>query len=196
MFEMLDAARRAHLFEIWADAQRELCHWRQNRAGCQDAESHWSFHYGSPCPYDVTAAWLLGEPDPRDAVSEWRIDLPFKDGKPPITLNGSHGNQFAHNAKVKYVKSITRNAVRDAGVPHLDMVHVEIHWRPPTNARRDPDNVVATLKPCIDALHQPEDRWSPIVDGDEPRYVSWSRPTIHPANKTLGPATWLILRAP
>jgi crossover junction endodeoxyribonuclease RusA len=140
-------------------------------------------------------AVLAGLPDPRDAVVSWEIDLPFPDGRPPISLN-DRGNHWATKAKkIELVKAITRNAVRAAAVPPLSHVHVELHYRPATNRFRDADNLVATLKPAIDALHQPDERshWEPILPGDDPRYVTWSQPAFHPAVKGMGAATWLVL---
>lgn len=46
-----------------------LCHWQQSRGGVADRESHAAFHYDSPCPYEVVAALLRGEPDPREAAA-------------------------------------------------------------------------------------------------------------------------------
>jgi len=158
---------------------------------------HAAQHAGEPCPYQVAAAVLLGEPDPRQDVATWRIDLPFAKGKPPLSLNDRGMNPFAHANAVEKVKAITRTAVREAGVPELAQVHVELHYRPLDNRHRDEDNLVATLKPCIDALHQPDERsrWAGILPGDDPRYVSWSRPKIHRKVKGQVAATWLILRS-
>src|SRR6266700_3799470 len=147
-----------------------LCHWHANVADTQAATSHLAYHYGSPCPYGVVADVLLGLPDPRDAVAEWRIALPFAKGKPPLSLNDRH-SPFAHAAIVNKIKAIVRNAVREAAVPELGYVHVEMHYRPAINRIRDVDNLIATLKPCIDALHQPDERprWTGILPGDDAR---------------------------
>jgi crossover junction endodeoxyribonuclease RusA len=160
-------------------------------------------HDGEPCPYLVAACHIQGLPDPRELVSEWRINLPYE--KPPMTLNNMPSNPFAKASKVKEIKARVRNAVRDAGVPHLDRVHVELHYRGKTNALKDADNLIATLKPAIDALHHADDlesknldverRWVPIVDDDDGRYVTWRRPVLHRAEKGKPGAVWLILRS-
>lgn len=172
-----------------------MCHWHQNRHGAQDV-THALYHFGSPCPYEAVAAVLAGQPDPRDDVTVWEIDLPFAGGKPPMSLNDRQEHWAIHAKKVELVKAITRNAVRGADVPELPYVHVELHYRGRTNAVRDADNYVATLKRCIDALHQNDDRslWVPIIAGDDARYVSWSQPVLHPAIRGAGAATWLVLR--
>lgn len=172
-----------------------MCHWTQGRGDARDI-THVAFHNGSPCPYQAMADVAAGLPDPRDAVTVWEIDLPFADGKPPLTLN-ARDHWAAHATKVERIKAITRNAVRAASVPQLGHVHVELHYRPATNRFRDIDNLVATQKPCVDALHQADERshWEPIVPGDDPRYASWSPPVLHPPVKGLGAATWLVLRS-
>lgn len=159
--------------------------------------SHTGYHHGWFCPDMVRAAIDQGDPDPNDTVAEWRIDLPFAAGKPPISLNDRSVHWAVHASKVEKVKAITRNAIRDADVPSLGLVHVELHYRGRTNAVRDADNYVATLKVCIDAMHHPDERskWVPILPGDDARYVSWSKPYLHGAIKNAGAATWLILRS-
>jgi hypothetical protein len=80
-------------------------------------------------------------------------------------------------------------------------VHVEIHYRPKTRAIHDADNIVATLKPAIDALHQTDTMenvpvpYVPIIDGDDARYLTWSRPVLHAPDKTHGVGLWLVLRS-
>jgi len=178
-----------------------LCWWRRGHA---PDLSHAAYHFGDVCPFDTVAAILDGQPDPRDLIAEWRIDITpalKPDGKVPLSLN-DRGMHWAAKAKaIERVKAVTRNAVTSADVPHLDHVHVELHYRPKTNRFRDVDNVTATLKPAIDALHQPDTSenapvpFVPIVDGDDPRFVSWRPPVLHPWVKGQPAALWLVLRA-
>ena len=145
----------------------------------------------APCP---ACGQLTANPD--DPI--WQVDLSTclkPNGSIPISLNDS-GNHFALNQKRATVKARTRTALREADIPALAFIHVELHYRPKTNKHRDYDNIVATLKPIIDAMHQPDERsnWQPIVEGDDPRYVDWSRPVIHQARKGDPPALWVVLR--
>jgi hypothetical protein len=151
----------------------QLCHWRQ---GLANDVTHHAFHFGSVCPYDAVAAILAGRPDPRDLVAEWRVDITDAlnaKGGVPLSMNDRMHWAAKANATAR-VKSIVRNAVMRADVPHLDWVHVEMHYRPKTNRFRDIDNTVATLKPAIDALHTRDTSekapvpFDPIVDGDDP----------------------------
>lgn len=161
-------------------------------------QTHLAFHSGSPCPYRVVAEILAGRPDPRDEVAVWHIPIPEYD-KPPFSLNThttSRGAIAGMARERDALKARTRSAVRDAGVPVLPHVHVELHWQPGRNlAHRDADNCVATLKYMIDALHHPDpaSQWQPIVPGDDAEYVSWSAPILHPAAKGEPGRIWLML---
>jgi hypothetical protein len=175
-----------------ADALLALCPW----AELGHTPQHAGHHEGQPCPYWVALAHLTGQPDPRDRIAEWRVPIPFKDGKPLLSLNDRTTNYMAHASKVEKVKALTRRALIDAEVPPLQHAHIELHYRPKTRQLRDVDNLVATLKPCIDAFHQPDVRsgWVGLLPGDDARYVSWSPPVLHPPDKAQGPATWLLVR--
>lgn len=180
----------------------DLCQWRQ---GLANDVTHRAYHSDLVCPFEVVAAVLAGEPDPREHIAEWRIDitaaLKLKPaGGAPLSLN-DRGHWAAKANAVARVKAITRNAVMAAEIPHLDHVHVEMHYRPASNRFRDIDNLVATLKPVIDALHTRDTSekapvpFEPIVDGDDPRFVTWSRPVLHAWVKGQPPALWLVLRS-
>ncbi len=125
-------------------------------------------------------------------LDEWRVDLPY--ARPPLSLN-DRGAWQGRARTIEALKARTRVAVTHAEVPALARVHVTLHYRPRDNRIRDADNLVATLKPCIDALHQPALGWSPIVGGDDRRFVSWSPPVIHPAVKGTPPGVWLTIAA-
>jgi hypothetical protein len=180
---------------------RELCHWRR---GLATEQTHTAYHYGSCCPYDVVAAILAGAPDPRDNIAEWRIDISdalTPKGTVPLSLNDRGMHWAAHAKAVARVKAAVRNAVMAADIPHLDYVHVEMHYRPKTNRFRDVDNTVATLKVAIDALHHRDTSenapvpYEPIIDGDDPRFLSWTPTILHPAAKGRDPGLWLVLRS-
>lgn len=146
-----------------------------------------------------------GQPVPpaTDPDAVWRIDISgCLDAKGhALSLNDYGLNKFAFSEKLQRIKRIVRNAVITADVPPLPAVHVQLHFRPASNRFRDKDNLVATLKPAIDALHQPDPTpnvpvpFTPIVPGDDPRYVSWEPPILHPWRRGEPAALWLVLRA-
>jgi crossover junction endodeoxyribonuclease RusA len=168
--------------------------------------SHPAFHNGQACPYEVAARFVEGRTgavDPRDEVAEWRVDIDAAltpKGKAPLSLN-DRMHYMAHANAVARIKAVVRNAVIVAEIPHLSHVHVEMHFRPKTNRFRDIDNLVATMKPAIDALHQHDTAvnhpvpYEPIIDGDDPRYLTASWPILHAWQRAEPPALWLILRS-
>ena len=107
--------------------------------------------------------------------------------RPPLSLN----DRQHHHAKAKgYAQAVedARWAIRTARVaPPSLPVAVALHWRIPTRGRRDPDNMAATLKACLDALVAegvvPDDGW---------QYVRRVSCEIHPPDGG-GPAMWLTL---
>jgi crossover junction endodeoxyribonuclease RusA len=174
-----------------ADALLALC----PHAALGATAQHAAKHQGEPCPYWIALAHLTGQPDPRERIAEWRVEVPFKDGKPPLSLN-DRLSWPAHASKVERIKALTRRALIDAEIPPLEQAHIEMHYRPKTRQLCDVDNLVATLKPMIDAFHQPDARsgWVGLLAGDDARYVSWSPPVLHEPDKAKGPATWLVVR--
>lgn len=49
-----------------AQTARNLCHWVQGAGNARES-THEDFHgWGNPCPFEVVAAVLTGQPDPRD----------------------------------------------------------------------------------------------------------------------------------
>lgn len=54
-----------------------------------------------------------------------------------------------------------------------DQIHVQLEFHPGDRRRRDADNLVATLKPCIDGLVQ-----AGVVLDDSPQFVTWGQPKI------------------
>lgn len=122
-----------------------------------------------------------------------RYILPLGFTKPPLSLNG----RPRWRTRARLVRAI-RTAVVVRGrqlkiraVPH---VHVTLHYVPRDRRVRDADNLVATLKPAIDALTAAgADRGRvclSIVPDDDPSHVSWSTPVIHDPDEH-GPRLWL-----
>jgi len=117
----------------------------------------------------------------------WTITLPYR--RPPLSLNDRGQSIGARKKKAALVKQIRADVavlVRAADIPSLDAIHVRLHYQPCDNRRRDSDNLVATLKPCIDGLVDAH-----IVPDDCDPYVDWSRPRIHPAAIDRAERLWL-----
>lgn len=86
-----------------------------------------------------------------DAGSPLVIELPFPDSK--LNPNGRH-HYLVKNAAFQQAKDEAVVAIRtqwtEPGVPLP--VRIVLHFRCPSKQRRDLDNLVASIKPYIDAL--------------------------------------------
>lgn len=127
------------------------------------------------------------------------LRLPYE--QPPLSLNDRGRSRKAMLAKARKIRDL-RTAVTTVGrslkmtrAPHL---HVVLYYVAPDRRTRDRDNLVATLKPCIDALTaRGEARGWPclsLVPDDDPEHVSWSPPVILPPDEH-GPRVWLVVQA-
>lgn len=112
------------------------------------------------------------------------IPLPWD--RPPLTLN-----QRLHWRRKAQITADIRVVVHHAALlvdEPLGPCEAVLHWRPRDNRRRDQDNLVATLKPCLDALVL-----IGMLPDDDRKHVVRSWCEIHDADKAAGPAMWLEL---
>lgn len=116
------------------------------------------------------------------APRTWCLDLQWK--KPPLSLNDRR-NRYREAELKRTIRFTGGWLAKKAGIPQLTSIHVQLHYVPVDNRTRDSDNLIATQKPLIDGLKD-----SGVVIDDSPAYVSWSRPQIHPGDKT-NPRMWL-----
>ena len=120
----------------------------------------------------------------------WTLELPYE--KPPLSLNDrgqTPGARRAKSAKAAMIRADVHTLAKAAGIPPQDAIHVRLHYRPKTAARRDADNLVATLKPAIDGL-----RDAHVIPDDDPSHLDWSAPRIHPPSlPDRPPALWLVI---
>ena len=115
----------------------------------------------------------------------WDIDLPFTT---PLSLN----DRMHHMAKAKLValwRQSTAVAVRAAGVPHANRIKATLFYVPNSQRRRDPDNLVASYKPAIDALVD-----AGVVDDDTQDYVERVWPIICEPDRTKERGSRFTLR--
>jgi len=119
----------------------------------------------------------------------WTVTLPYL--RPPLSLNDRYqtpAGRAVHSATVRRIRADVALLIRNAKIPPQESVHVRLHYRPKDNRRRDADNLIATQKPCVDALVD-----AGVVPDDCAPYVDWSRPVIHEAEKSHGAVLWLVI---
>jgi len=105
-------------------------------------------------------------------MTEWTIELPF-------TKSLSLNDRLHHMVKAKLVaqwRKAAGEALRAAHIPACERVKVSLLYIPAQNRRRDPDNLVASMKPVVDALVD-----AGIVPDDTQEFVERVWPVILPA---------------
>jgi crossover junction endodeoxyribonuclease RusA len=103
-------------------------------------------------------------------MRSWRIDLPYS--KPPLSMN--QRLHYAAHARIKaQVRADTAVLVRAAGVPPLRAISIDLHYVPRDRRRRDPLNLVATLKCVEDGVVD-----AGVIPDDTPDYLLPTMPTI------------------
>jgi hypothetical protein len=117
------------------------------------------------------------------SAREWTIALPFTQ---PLSLNDRLSWQKRHRLTAPW-KDAATNLARHHKIPRLDRFTVVLHWAPRLERIRDPENLTATLKVCVDGLVR-----AGVADGDDPRYYAPCAPIIHDA--TGEPSRlWLVV---
>lgn len=115
---------------------------------------------------------------------EWKIILPLTK---PLSLNArEHWRVKAK--RVSEVRQLTATLTRNANVPALKHISVELHYVPRDKRRRDPLNLVATLKPIEDGIVD-----AGVIPDDTPNYLTSVMPVIdEPNHKT--PTIYFIIK--
>lgn len=81
----------------------------------------------------------------------WEIVLEGYD-KPPLNQNQRYHWRKVHRLKKK-LRLSTKLHIQNAGVPRLyGLVTVQLVWEVGDNRRRDRDNPMSSVKPCIDGM--------------------------------------------
>jgi hypothetical protein len=124
----------------------------------------------------------------RTRIGQWVIELPFVTA---LSLNDRDIWQVKA-AKVKPWRTASHLLAKQAKIPACRRIHVELNYVPSTVRRRDPDNLVAVLKPCIDGLVD-----AGVVPDDDLRFVERSFPVIHPKGppRRSGNRWWMVVTA-
>lgn len=110
-------------------------------------------------------------------AGEWTLELPF-------TKQLSLNDRQHWAVKMKHVKEWRDAAhvlAKHARIPACRRIMVELHYLPRTNQRRDPDNLVASMKPLVDGLVDAK-----VVQDDTEAFVQRQWPVIHAATGEPG----------
>lgn len=114
----------------------------------------------------------------------WRLLLPFSR---PLSLN--HRMHYMVKAKLTAeTRSLAGEAIREGEVPALEHLRSWIEYEPRDRRRRDPINLIPTLKACEDALVD-----CGVVPDDNPDFVESVMPKILPKSTDGYGRLWLVV---
>lgn len=124
----------------------------------------------------------------RATDGQWTLELPFT---AMLSLNDRDHHMAKWRKTQKWVDA-TRTLVRAARIPPCRRIRVELHYVPAQDRTRDPDNMVAMLKPIVDGIKR-----EGVVPDDDLRYVEREWPIIHPKGpvRPAGNRFWVVIAA-
>jgi crossover junction endodeoxyribonuclease RusA len=106
----------------------------------------------------------------------WWLGLPFAPSDLP---NLNHRQHWSQRAQLTKSWRATTHLMCKAGkIPPLPRILVALYYLPAVQRRRDPDNLVAALKPAVDGLVD-----AGVVPDDTYEYVRRDMPIILPPAK-------------
>lgn len=82
---------------------------------------------------------------------------------------------------VKELRRLAWARACEAKIPPLGRVAIELHYEPRDKRRRDPFNLIATLKPLEDGIVD-----AGVIPDDTPQYSQPTVPVIHEPTGQLG----------
>jgi crossover junction endodeoxyribonuclease RusA len=106
----------------------------------------------------------------------------------PLSANGSRGSHWTHAALVRSLRHEAILRTRIAGIPACERVAIELHYAPKDRRRRDPFNLVPTLKPIEDGIVD-----AGVIPDDTPDYSVPTVPVIDPPTGKPG-RVYVIVR--
>jgi crossover junction endodeoxyribonuclease RusA len=114
----------------------------------------------------------------------WQIELPFTR---PLSLN-ARMHYMVKAKKTAEIREAAGELIALAGVPPMEHVRTWIAYSPRDERRRDPINLIPTLKACEDAMVD-----CAVVPDDTPQYVESLMPKILPKNDQKRGFLWLVI---
>lgn len=119
------------------------------------------------------------------ALRSWTLDL---DLTKPLSMNDRQ--HWRPKAKaVRAVREATYALARQARIPALGRVSIELHYAPRDNRRRDAINLAATVKPIEDGLVD-----AGVVPDDTAEYVEPTHAVIDPPTRAATGRLYVIVR--
>lgn len=120
-------------------------------------------------------------------MSTFAVALPYD--RPPLTANGMRGMHWGvRKSLTKAIRAWVAEGVTKLEAGPVTFVRVELHYVPRDSRRRDRDNLVPTLKPCLDGIVD-----AGLVPDDTPDYIDYAMPIIHKPDRDAPVRLYLLI---
>lgn len=106
------------------------------------------------------------------SASPWELRIPLVDNKPPLNAN-DRLHWAVKNRLTQDIKDAIGWRVREAKIPRLEHVTVQLVFQPQDRRRRDPSNLMPTQKAGVDGLVA-----AGVVSDDTPQFVTEDMPAV------------------
>lgn len=107
----------------------------------------------------------------------WTLELPYE--RPPKGLSANYRGHWAPKAKsTAEVRALVVALARNARIPTMCRMQVELVWVVTDNRKRDADNVFPLLKAAADALASDRGVSARLVPDDSPEWCVKIAPRI------------------
>lgn len=107
----------------------------------------------------------------------WILELPYE--RPPKGLSANYRGHWAPKAKsTAQVRALVATLARNAGIPPMGRMQVELVWVVTDNRKRDADNVFPLLKAAADGLASDRGVSAHLVPDDSPEWCVKIAPRI------------------
>lgn len=107
----------------------------------------------------------------------WTLELPYD--RPPKGLSANYRGHWAPKAKsTAEVRALVVALARNAGIPTMGRMQVELVWVVTDNRKRDADNVFPFLKAAADGLASDRGVSARLVPDDSPEWCVKIAPRI------------------
>ncbi|MCE0510865.1 hypothetical protein LVJ59_17595 [Microbacterium sp. KKR3/1] len=107
----------------------------------------------------------------------WILELPYE--RPPKGLSANYRGHWAPKAKsTAEVRALVVTLARNAAIPTMGRMQVELVWVVTDNRKRDADNVFPLLKVAADGLASDRGVSAHVVPDDSPEWCVKIAPRI------------------
>ena len=108
----------------------------------------------------------------------WVLTLPYPKPSPGLSLNDTKANRWRRHESVQTIRNMVVLKARNARIPVMQRMQIELVWVVKDKRVRDPDNITPVLKAAADGLASNRGISAHLVPDDSPDYCTKLMPRI------------------